>query len=135
MRKIVLSVIVFLSSLNLYAQQIVSIDIVRIDQRYEREAMHYYEQNWKAFREAALGDGHISGFNLLRTMTDSTQHFNLVLITEFPDSASFNNREANFRPIMKRISPGGPKLLNRVPPKQFLEYVNGVDAVSVVRGP
>lgn len=114
-------------------QSISSVDIARIDANFEKEAMFYYKHNWKEFRKAALSDGHISGFHLLRTPLDSTNHFIIVLVTEYPDSARFNAREDNFRPIMKSVSPGGPRLLNDHKPQSFIEYLYGIDGTSVFR--
>lgn len=131
MKHLIVVVVGILTVTSVQGQKISSLDIVRIDSRFEREALYYNEQNWKEFRVAALREGHISGFNLLRTAVDSTSNFNLILITEYPDSARFNSREDNFRPIMKRISPSGPKLLNDASPRSFIQYLFGVDALSI----
>ena len=117
---------------HLRGQAILSIDIVRINAKYEAEAIYFYEQNWKAFREDALRQGVISGYNILRDATDSTGHFSIVLITEYPDSALFKARESNFAPIMKKLSPGGPRLLNNISAKAFAQYFFGLDARSVL---
>lgn len=116
---------------NVHAQRIATLDVVRADADYEKEAIYFYEQNWREFRIAALKEGFISGFNLLRTPVDSTNHFNFILITEYPDSARFDASEANFRPIMRKIAPGGPRLLNDVKSKTFLESVIALDALSI----
>lgn len=105
-----------------------TIDIVKCSEALEKEALYYYEQNWKAFRAAALDKGFISGYQLLRTPTDSTSHFNLILITEYPDSTSYSQLEENFQSVMKKISPNGPKMLNDVKRSDFLEYVAGYEA-------
>src|SRR5690606_7421850 len=64
-----------------HAQKISTLDIVSIKQQYEKETLFFYEQNWKIFREEALNKNYISGYQLLRTPTDSTDHFHLILIT------------------------------------------------------
>lgn len=104
---------------------IATVDIVKGKQVYEKEVMYFYEQNWKAFREEALLQKHISGYRLIKTKPDDTGHFTLILITQFPDSTAFKRVEENFRPIMKKLSPKGPRMLNDVKREQFLQFVAG----------
>lgn len=127
---VVLYCLCFTTSLS--AQTIKTIDVVKVNANYEKEAMYFYHENWKAFREAALEKKVISGYELLRTPTDSTNHFQLLLITEYADSLSYKNLEKNFEPIMKAIAPQGPKMLNAVSRKDFLEYIIGFDAYSLL---
>jgi hypothetical protein len=114
------------------SQSFSSVDIVRINAQFEKEAMYFYRENWQAFRKSAFDKGFISGYEMLRSDTDSTNHFQFILITEYPDKASFDKREEHFAPIMKSISPNGPKMLNKVDRKVFLEYLNGYDTQPVV---
>src|SRR5690606_7094746 len=58
-----------------HAQKISTLDIVSIKQQYEKEALFFYEQNWKVFREEALNRKYISGYQLLRKPPDSIGHF------------------------------------------------------------
>lgn len=111
--------------------QIATVDIVKGKQAYEKEVMYFYEQNWKAFRAEALREKFISGYQLIKTKADSTGYFNVILITRFADSASFKQVEQNFRPIMKKLSPKGPKMLNDVKRQEFLEF-NASYAGSVI---
>lgn len=120
---------ILLSSLN--AQVISTLDIVKVNGQYEQEAMYFYNENWLQFRKEALKENVISDYEMLRTPDDSAGFFNLILITEYADSASFRNMEAGFAPIMKRVAPNGPKMLNDVPRSKFLEYVSGHDMSSV----
>lgn len=121
-----------LLSLSGWAQKLTTVDIVKIQSQYAKEAAYFYEANWKAFRVEALKQKHISGYELLRTAPDSTGHAYFILLTEYPDSLTYGRREENFAPIMKRISPNGPRMLNDVPRSKFLEYVTGYDAVRVL---
>lgn len=114
-----------------YGQKISTINIVKVNANYEKEAMYYYNENWKEFRKLALQEGVISGFEIMRTATDSTNHFQLILITEYSDSTSFSKSEENFEPIIKRVSPNGPKMLNKVGRKEFLEYVANYVTLSL----
>ena len=114
-----------------YGQKISTINIVKVNANYEKEAMYFYNENWKEFRKLALQEGVISGFEIMRTATDSTNHFQLILITEYNDSTSFSKSEKNFEPIIKRVSPNGPKMLNKVGRKEFLEYIAGYVTLSL----
>lgn len=113
------------------AQQFTTVDIVKVKASYEKEAMFFYNENWKQFRIEAHQRGFISGFELLKTEIDSLRQFQLILITKYPDSISFHQKEENFAPIMKRISPNGPKMLNSVPRKEILEWVAGYEAILI----
>lgn len=135
--RIIVSVIVLCCSLFAQAglaQTVSSVDIVKVDARYQKEAEYFYRENWQAFRKKAMEKKLISGFEMMQTPTDSTGHYTLILITRYQDSSSYHSREKNFEPIMQSISPNGPKMLNRIDRKQFLQYVDGFDATTIASG-
>jgi hypothetical protein len=115
----------------LSAQAITAVDIVSIDARYRAEAEYFYRENWLAFRKEALKKGVITSFRQLKTPPDSTGRYTLMLLTTFADSTAFAHREERFAPIMKAISPNGPRMLNQVPRSAFLKYVSGYDFEEV----
>ena len=117
-----------------YAQTVSSVDIVKVDARYQKEAEFFYAENWQAFRKIALEKKLISNYEMMKSTADSTGHYILILITQYPDSLHYQNRERNFEPIMKSISPNGPKMLNNIDRKQFLQYVDGFDATTIASG-
>jgi hypothetical protein len=71
---------------------------------------------------------------MMKIPTDSGGHYTLILITQYPDSLYYQNREINFDPIMRSISPNGPKMLNSIDRKELLQYVDGFDATTIVSG-
>jgi hypothetical protein len=103
------------------AQTIATVDITRAKQAYEKEALYFYEQNWKAFREEALKLRYISGYQMIKTAPDTTGWFDIILITHFQDSVQRQKVEENFRPIMTRLSPNGPRMLNDIKRSEFLK--------------
>jgi hypothetical protein len=126
-----LLVIVLVFVVQSATAQIATIDITKAQVDYEKEVMFFFHNNWKPFREEALKANYISGYQLIRTQPDSTGLFNVILITQFADSLQFKNVEGNFRPIMKRLSPNGPKMLNGVLPKEFIESSTGFSGIVV----
>jgi hypothetical protein len=116
------------------AQTVSSVDIVKVNSKYQKEAEFFYKENWQAFRKMALEKKIISNYEMMQTSADSTGHYTLILITQYPDSLHYHIREKNFEPIMKSISPNGPKMLNNVDRKQFLQYLDGFDATTIVSG-
>lgn len=116
------------------AQTVSSVDIVKVNAKYQQEAEYFYKENWQAFRKLALEKKLISNYEMMKTPIDSSGHYTLILITQYPDSIYYQNREKNFEPIMKSISPNGPKMLNSTDRKQFLQYVEGFDATTIVSG-
>lgn len=116
------------------AQTVSSIDIVKINSKYQKEAEFFYKENWQAFRAKALEKKLIANYEMMKTPIDSTGYYTLILITSYPDSTLYHNREKNFEPIMKSVSPNGPKMLNNIERKQFLQYIDGFDATTIVSG-
>lgn len=121
----ILIIIVILVAKNITAQAVSTVDIVQINTKYEKEAMFFFEQNWLAFRKEALKEKIIKGYKILRSETDSLNFFNLTLITTYKDENAYSSSEENFRPIMRAISPGGPKYLNAIKREVFLKYITG----------
>jgi hypothetical protein len=80
-------------------------DFVKVEGSLHQEALYYYEHNWKAFRDTALARGYIAGYRLLRTQADSAGDFDLILMTEYADSAQFQLREAHFQEIIQAAPP------------------------------
>ncbi|AQG79317.1 hypothetical protein [Spirosoma montaniterrae] len=115
-------VIVCLCSTVTLAQRsapVAIVDFVKILNGRQQEAIFYYENNWKVYREVALEKGYIKGYKLMRTASDSTANFDLMLITEYTDSLQYNLSEERFQQIIKDRSPNGSKLLNDYKPGDF----------------
>lgn len=100
-------------------QTITVIDFVKIKNDKRQEAIFFYENNWKVYRDIALKKGVIKSYKLLTTSADTTANFDLMLITEYADSAQFKLSEERFQKIINTIAPKGPKLLNELKPKDF----------------
>lgn len=103
--------------------QFVNMDIVKVKNKNFDEAIYYFEQNWKAYREVAIKQGIISSYRMYLNRTDSLQH-HIILVTEYPDSTTFKNSRENFRPILKSVRPNGPILLNQKQPDEFREFIH-----------
>lgn len=112
-----------------------TIDIIQCRGGYERECLHFYEENWLIFREAALEREIISGFQLLRSVEDTTGGVGLVLITDYPDSTAYAEAEKNFQPLMRELRPDGPSLLNEAPRSEFVENRLAFDTRPLRRDP
>jgi hypothetical protein len=119
MQKITLTCFIATVSLNCFCQSIWVIDFAKTKNNKREEMLYYIENNWKAYRNAALRAGYIKSYLVLETIADTTNDYNFILLTEFPDSASLAKVEENFSPIMKKISPNGARLLNSSRPNDF----------------
>lgn len=98
---------------------ITTIDFVKIKNNKRQEALFFYENNWKVYRDVALKNGYITSYKLLTTSADTTANFDLILITEYADSSQFKLNEERFQQIIKATRPDGPKLLNELKPNDF----------------
>jgi hypothetical protein len=99
------------------------IDFVKIKNNKRKEALYFYENNWKVYRDIALKNNYIKSYKLLTTSADSTANFDLILITEFSDSLQFNLNEERFQQIIKAARPNGPKMLNELKPNDFRQNI------------
>jgi hypothetical protein len=126
-------VLFFVTMMSAAMAQVTTVDIVRVKGAYEKEALYFYENNWKVFRQMALEEKYISGFDFVKSPADSTGLFTIVLVTQFADDASYKNVESNFRGIMQKVSPAGPKMLNSVTRKEFIVSTTSYGGNSVWR--
>lgn len=62
------------------------VDFVKTKPNQLTNALTYYQQNWAKARTFALKAGYIASYNLLVAPGDTTAGFNLMLLTEYPDS-------------------------------------------------
>lgn len=100
-----------------------TIDFVKIKNNRRQEALFFYENNWKLYRDIAIKKGFIQSYRLLSTTADSIADFNLILITEYADSLQYKLSEERFQQIIKTTRPEGPKLLNELKPADFRQNV------------
>jgi hypothetical protein len=102
-----------LSSLDLYGQkqEAVYLDLVKVKNGKVDDALHFFKNGWKVYRDSALKAGLITGYRLLRVETDSSD-VDIVLMTVYPDRETYNRREEIFQPIMKALRPNGPAMRN-----------------------
>ena len=123
MKKLILLLLAgFLSYSQAHAQKdaYVIMDIVKVKNELWNEALYFFDNNWKVFREEAIKQGIISSYQMLVNKADSVNN-NIVLITEYSDSLSYRKSEENFRPILKKIRPNGPVYLNEKKRSDFMD--------------
>lgn len=111
--------ILLLGSINVSGQSVTMLELVQVKPAFQKEALYYYEHNWKLYRDIALRKGFIQSYRIEQTTADSTGGFELLLITEYKDSADYLQSEANFSSILRQARPDGPLLLNKIQPADF----------------
>lgn len=126
MRNLLLVALLFLADLSFGQGKttIITIDFVKIKNNKRQEALFFYENNWKVFRDIALEKGYIKSYKLLKTTSsDTTANFDLILMTEYADSLQLKLSEERFQEIIKATHPEGTKLLNELKPNEFRQIV------------
>lgn len=113
----------FLEKVKSQSNPISVMDFIKIKDGKKAEAIFFYENNWKIYREAALKKNVIHSFQMLVGWPDTLNNFDLVLITTYKDSAQYLEGEENFQGIIKELRPSGPKLLNEFKPVDFRQNV------------
>lgn len=101
----------------------VLMDFVKVKDGRRDEAMYFYENNWKVYREEALKAGIIHSFELINARSESNSAFDLILVTRFNGQRQYADSEKNFEPILKKLRPNGPILKNELKPVDFRENV------------
>lgn len=101
----------------------VLMDFVKVKDGRKAEALYFYENNWKVYREIALREGIIHSYEFVDARSESNSAFDIVLITRFTGEAQYKASEKNFEPILKRLRPNGPMLINEVKPNDFRQNV------------
>ena len=121
MRRILVFAFLFMISTS-YGQAVTPVavyDFIKIKNGKNKEAMYYYENNWKFYRDIAIKKKIITAYKMVRCQPDSLAGFNLILITEYEDSTAYSKSEERFSEIIKETRPNGPLLLNEIKPKDF----------------
>ncbi|MGE3465783.1 MAG: TlpA family protein disulfide reductase [Pyrinomonadaceae bacterium] len=108
----------------------VTMDFVKIKDGRRAEAMFYYEKNWKVLREAALKKGIIHSYELVEAKSETSNAFDLVMVTRYRGEEQFRDREKNFEPLLRARGPDGPVLKNDIKPADFRQSVFVYDGVA-----
>jgi len=100
-----------------------TVDFVKIKDGKRDEALYYYENNWRLYREEALRRGLIHSYELIDAKSPAGAEFDLILITRYRGAAQLRESEKNFEPILKQMRPNGPLLKNDLKPDDFRQSV------------
>ncbi len=120
MKKFCCTLMLFFS-VNAFCQKtsIVSMDFIKVKNGHYKEALFFFENNWKLFRDSAMKLGGIKSYKLLKNNTDSSKA-DIILMTEYFDKDSYLKREEIFQPIMKSIRPNGEVSKNNLKRDEIL---------------
>jgi len=132
--RIALLFFITIASISNSEAQILSTNRVEVPVERRAEAIYFYQNNWKAYREMALQSGLISSYRILEFEQTDPESLELLLVTEFADSLQFTQVEANFEPIIKTLRPNGPVLLNDIPPAEFRTVISS-ENLNVISDP
>lgn len=131
MKSLLTSIVFFFVINTFYAQTNAkqsSIDFVNVLNNNHAETLYYYQNNWKALREAALKKGYIEGYELLEIEPNETTPYRFILITTYANQNQYDNREAHFEELIQLS--GGLKLLNEKTPNDFRKVIHSQDKVK-----
>ncbi|MEZ5345917.1 MAG: hypothetical protein R2681_10225 [Pyrinomonadaceae bacterium] len=101
------------------------IEAVKIKNDNRKEALYYYENNWKLLREKALEKNFIDSFEMIVTEAADDADFDIVLITRYSNKNQFDNSEVNFQRLIKEFitDKDGIRLMNALKPVDFRKSV------------
>lgn len=79
---------------------ITTIDYVRAKPGELPRLLRFFELNWLSARRTVLAQGGISGFTLMQRADTTAGRWDVILLTEYPDSATYARREEIFAPVL-----------------------------------
>ncbi len=101
------------------AQKVSLVEVVAVPKPMIREAIYFYANNWKVYRDSAIRSGVIVQYSMQESRPDSAGAIQLLLITVYKNEVNFRQSEQLFRGILSALRPQGPLLLNEVQPAEF----------------
>lgn len=128
-------IFLLLGTISVSGQSVTIWELVQVNPALKKEALYYYEHNWKLYRDIALKKGFIQSYRLEQTIMDSTGGFELMLITEYKDSTAYLESEQNFSSILSQARPNGPLLLNKIQPADFRKIILVKISSNLFRAP
>lgn len=114
-----------------YAQSPVIIEHVKILDGKTKEALAYYENNWKMLRDVAIERGYIASYQLIQV--NNSDDYDLILMTTFEDADQLAAAEDNFKEIIGEYLPDGPKLMNNITPEAFRQTLHADESEILFR--
>ncbi len=108
-----------------------SIEIVSSIEGRTEEAIYFYKNNWKVFREKAKELNYLSDYKLLISEKDSSDNVEILLLTEYENQIQFDEKEKNFIIIIDSFNSKGPDLLNNIKPNEFRKRIYSNDLQTI----
>ena len=109
-----------------YAQnetRISSIDFVQVLNDNHKEALYYYQNNWRWLRELAVEKGYIVDYEFYQVERTVDTPYDMILITVYGNQAQSAAREDNFAELI--ALKGDLRLLNEKKPTEFRTLLTG----------
>ncbi|TJY36434.1 hypothetical protein [Pontimicrobium aquaticum] len=107
--------------------RISTIEFVEVLNNNKKEALYYFQNNWKVLRVKAMKKNYIHSYQLLETQKSDEAPFQLMLVTTYLNKVQYDQREDHFQELIKES--GGLKLLNDKKPTEFRKSLFSKDMV------
>lgn len=119
MKKILLLITLAFSyvSFGQIDDRLTTIEFVEVLNNNKKEALYYFNNNWKVLRDKAVIKKYIHSYQLLETQKSDDAPFQIMLITTYQNKAQYDLREKHFQELIKEK--GELKLLNNKKPGEF----------------
>ena len=62
------------------------VDFIKVKNNHYQEALYFYQNNWKVFREVARKQNYVQSFTFFKSVPPDTSKFDFLLITSYSDS-------------------------------------------------
>jgi hypothetical protein len=102
-----------------------SVDFVKAKPGRHDQAMQFFNQSWVRAREIAKEKGAIVDFHILvEPSANEDDTWQIMLMTEYRNQAAYDAREAAFGPILHKLFPDGPPVINGLTRKELFDVTN-----------
>lgn len=108
--------------------KLTTIEFVEIVNNNKKEALFYFQNNWKVLRDMAVKKEYIHSYQFLETPASETEPFEIMLITTYKNKSQYELREKHFQELIKEK--GDLKLLNDKKPGEFRKSLFVKDMVK-----
>lgn len=100
-----------------------TMEILRVKSGMFGSTLGYLDDNWMSVRAEAKRQGTILSYNRFADQDSRKSDWNIVLLTEFKNSAAYNAREKLFASIRKQL-PNNTSAVMRVPQENLYETMS-----------
>ena len=97
--------------------RISTVSFVQVVNDNKKEAVYYFQNNWKVLRDMAMEKGYIHSYQVMETPNSQEGPYDIILVTTYSTQAQYDLREDHFGELIE--ARGKLRLMNDKQPDEF----------------